>query len=102
MIILVSVVLRVLPQTKRVKKLRHNVYMAKLLRKNDFHSNVEWNVQRARDLGVKVGENCRFFGAIKYSTEPYLIEIGDIKLTLGDLMIITGLVLLVLHLTGIV
>lgn len=34
------------------------------------------NVSRARKQGVKVGENCRFFST-NFSTEPYLIEIGN-------------------------
>lgn len=34
------------------------------------------NIKIARKLGVKVGENCRFY-SLNLSTEPYLIEIGN-------------------------
>lgn len=34
------------------------------------------NVRSARKMGVKVGKNCRFFST-NFSTEPFLIEIGD-------------------------
>lgn len=31
----------------------------------------------ARSIGVKVGKNCTFLRMTNYSSEPYLIEIGD-------------------------
>lgn len=34
------------------------------------------NIDYARKLGVKVGDNCRFF-SINFSSEPYLINIGN-------------------------
>lgn len=34
------------------------------------------NIMSARKLGVIVGENCRFFST-NFSTEPYLIKIGN-------------------------
>lgn len=34
------------------------------------------NVKSARRIGVQVGNNCRFF-SMNFSTEPFLIEIGD-------------------------
>ena len=34
------------------------------------------NIKSARRIGVKVGNNCRFF-SMNFSTEPSLIEIGD-------------------------
>ncbi len=39
----------------------------------------QYNTAEARRIGVKVGENCRFIstGAATFSTEPWLIEIGD-------------------------
>ena len=36
----------------------------------------EWRVRKARELGVKVGKDCRLF-SMEFSTEPYLIELGD-------------------------
>lgn len=44
-----------------------------ILRKRDVY---EWRVEIARDRGVKVGDNCRLY-SMEFSSEPYLIEIGD-------------------------
>ena len=33
----------------------------------------------ARDLGVTVGENCRFYG-VHWGHEPFLVEIGDVPI----------------------
>ncbi len=35
-----------------------------------------YNIEFAKSLGVVVGKNCRFFST-SFSTEPFLIEIGD-------------------------
>lgn len=35
-----------------------------------------YNIEYAKSLGVIVGNNCRFFST-SFSTEPFLIEIGD-------------------------
>lgn len=35
-----------------------------------------YNIEYAKNLGVRVGKNCRFFST-SFSTEPFLIEIGD-------------------------
>lgn len=40
------------------------------------------NIDFARNIGVKVGENCRFYSTF-FSTEPYLIEVGD-NVTIAD------------------
>ena len=39
----------------------------------------KYNTDEARRIGVKVGENCRFIStsATTFSTEPWLIEIGN-------------------------
>jgi len=34
-------------------------------------------IKAARKIGVIVGENCRFVGKVGFSTEPYLISIGN-------------------------
>ena len=36
----------------------------------------EYNIRKAIKMGVKVGTDCRFY-SINFSTEPYLIEIGN-------------------------
>ncbi|RLG27424.1 hypothetical protein DRN70_02175 [Methanosarcinales archaeon] len=48
-----------------------------------------YNIQSARDQGVKVGENCRLYGPTSFSTEPYLIEIGDSTIISGNVDFIT-------------
>ena len=61
------------------------IELAKLRREDEY----EWNIQYAKSLGVKVGDNCRIYGDIFYSTEPYLIEIGDNTLISGSVSFIT-------------
>lgn len=34
-------------------------------------------IKHARHLGVHLGDNCRIVGRVTYSTEPYLISIGN-------------------------
>jgi len=74
------------------KDFYHTFYMKQLMRKD----HIAWNVECAKDAGVHVGENCRFLGNITYSTEPYLIEIGDNTIISGCVDFIThdGAVLL--------
>jgi hypothetical protein len=36
-------------------------------------------IRYLRKLGVRIGENCRV-RTMKFSTDPYLIEIGDLML----------------------
>lgn len=43
----------------------------------------------ARELGVKVGNNCRFTGMPSFGSEPYLIEIGDHVLLSSQVSFIT-------------
>jgi acetyltransferase-like isoleucine patch superfamily enzyme len=50
---------------KNIIKRIHLLYLQKT-------NSVKW----ARKLGVKVGENCRFL-SVTFSSEPYLIEIGN-------------------------
>jgi acetyltransferase-like isoleucine patch superfamily enzyme len=56
----------------RFKKFRRIIFLRKFERKDAPACAVEL----ARDLGVKVGENCRFYG-VHWGNEPFLIEIGD-------------------------
>ena len=57
----------------------------KVLRKTD---EVSWNVQRARQMGAKVGERCRFY-SLNFFSEPYLVEIGDDVIISGNVVLIT-------------
>lgn len=60
-------------------KLKRKIYLADLKRK-DW---ARWNVERARAMGVKVGENCRLYSVNVFS-EPYLLEIGDNVIVSGN------------------
>jgi len=68
-----SKIIKIFPQTEKIEKLSQKLYRGSLIYRDDFDSEVEWNVQYAKRCGVKVGTNCRFLGGISYSTEPYLI-----------------------------
>ncbi|MDZ7859280.1 MAG: acyltransferase [Candidatus Krumholzibacteriota bacterium] len=45
----------------------------KILASTDIY---QWRVEMARDMGVKIGENCRLY-TLEFSNEPYLIKIGN-------------------------
>jgi len=56
-----------------------------ILRRTDKPS---WKIEIARNQGVKVGENCRFYSA-NFFSEPYLVEIGDNVIISGDVKFLT-------------
>jgi len=72
-----------LPQSPRIKKIHRSFYIQKFLRTDIPVANVEI----ARDAGVKVGKNCRFYD-VKFGIEPFLIEIGDNVLISGNVQFI--------------
>ena len=47
-----------------------------------------WRIEIARNQGVKVGKNCRFYSASFFS-EPYLIEIGNNVIISGRVIFLT-------------
>jgi len=49
---------------------------------------VRWNVLRARELGAKVGTDCRFY-SLNFFSEPYLIEIGNDVILSGEVYFVT-------------
>lgn len=53
-------------------KVRESFYWRRLW-ENDQN---EWYLQRAISYGVKLGKNCRIM-SLNFSSEPYLIELGD-------------------------
>jgi acetyltransferase-like isoleucine patch superfamily enzyme len=55
-----------------VKRVKTSMYWRRLYRKDIF----EWRLEKARSWGVKIGKDCLIF-SMEFSTEPYLIEIGD-------------------------
>jgi len=54
------------------RKIRESLYWRRLYNRDVF----QWRVEKARSWGVKIGEGCRLY-TLEFSTEPYLVEIGD-------------------------
>jgi acetyltransferase-like isoleucine patch superfamily enzyme len=48
-----------------------------------------YRVKASRKLGVKLGDKCRISGGVEWSTEPYLIEIGDHVTIAGGVIFLT-------------
>ncbi|MCE5245548.1 MAG: acyltransferase [Candidatus Polarisedimenticolia bacterium] len=69
---------------RRLRALRRRMELAKLYREDL----ALWRVEKARDLGVKVGKGCRFF-SLNFQSEPYLIEIGDDVIISGEVILVT-------------
>lgn len=77
-------VLKYLPQTSFTQHIARKTYMARL-RREDV---VQWRVEKAKEMGAKVGKNCRFYSLNMFS-EPYLIEIGDNVIVSGQVIFVT-------------
>jgi len=60
-----------------VYRMFYKIYykLARLWYKGEKYANVV-NIKKAKNLGVQVGNNCRFYST-DFSSEPYLIEIGN-------------------------
>ena len=61
-----------LPKDFIPKSIYRKFYLADLKRK-DW---ALWNVEKAKDIGVSVGTNCRFYSR-NFFSEPYIVEIGN-------------------------
>ena len=61
-----------LTTSNKLKKFEKKIHFKILFKSNIF----QWRVETAREWGVKIGENCRLY-TLEFSTEPYLIEIGN-------------------------
>lgn len=57
----------------------------RILQKEDI---LRWRIEKSRDLGVKLGRNCRLFSA-NFFSEPWLVEIGDNVIVSGDVKFLT-------------
>jgi acetyltransferase-like isoleucine patch superfamily enzyme len=66
-------------------KMKRKLEMAHLMRT----SNIEWNIEVAREQGVRIGEGCLIYGNAFFSTEPYLVEIGDRTTVSGNVTFLT-------------
>ena len=73
-----------LPKKGILRRLYRKFFMADLRRKDWAF----WNVEKAREIGVKVGQNCRFYSLNVFS-EPYLLEIGNDVIISGEVIFIT-------------
>jgi len=65
-------------------KIKRKFQLAKLYR-DDI---ALYRVEIARQMGAKVGENCRFY-SLNFFSEPYLIEIGNDVIISGEVIFIT-------------
>ena len=61
-----------MPRNRYTQGLNSKIVMNRLYIKD----HVQWRVEKAKELGVKVGKDCRFYSA-NFMSEPYLVEIGD-------------------------
>lgn len=55
-----------------LEALKKRIYW-RSLHKEDVN---RWRIEKLRSYGAKISEDCRIF-SMEFSTEPYLIEIGD-------------------------
>ncbi len=78
------ILLTFVPKIGKIKKIHRFLYLRKLNRIDGPAAAVEF----ARDLGMKVGKDCRFYTAYE-GPEPFLIEIGDNVLISADVYLIT-------------
>jgi acetyltransferase-like isoleucine patch superfamily enzyme len=74
----------ILPKNGIITSLNQRIIMSHLFIK----APALWRVEKARQMGVKVGNGCRFYSLNLFS-EPYLIEIGDNVIISGEVMFIT-------------
>jgi len=84
MIRLLYFVIKYFPRTKFINKIQRILYVKQLSRVDGSLADVEI----AKDLGVKVGRDCRFYGP-DFGFEPFLIEIGDNVIISGRVQFIT-------------
>lgn len=78
-------VLNLLPRVGVLKRLHRIFYLRWLSRVDGPAAAVEY----ARDYGVKVGRNCRFYSSLTLTPEPFLIEIGDNVLISANVYFLT-------------
>jgi acetyltransferase-like isoleucine patch superfamily enzyme len=66
------IISKYLPDEKFIIRLNNKIEMGIL-----FHNDIfKWRLMKAREMGVKIGDNCRLF-SLDINSEPYLLEIGD-------------------------
>ncbi len=75
---------RVPLSSPRLTKLRRRLELGELNR-TDL---VRYRVELAKEMGAKIGKNCRFFSLHIFS-EPRLVEIGDNTIMSGNVVLLT-------------
>lgn len=75
---------RVPISSARLTKLRRRLELGELNR-TDL---VQYRVELAKEMGAKIGRNCRFFSLHIFS-EPRLLEIGDNTIMSGNVVLLT-------------
>lgn len=78
------IIFNTLPKTEFIKSQVYKLEMKKLRRTDIF----EWRLRKAKEIGVSIGQNCRFY-SLEIFSEPYLIEIGDNVIISGNVRFIT-------------
>jgi len=68
----------------RLTRLRRRLELGELNR-TDL---VQYRVEQAKEMGAKIGKNCRFFSLHIFS-EPRLVEIGDNTIMSGNVVLLT-------------
>lgn len=75
---------RVPGSSPRLTKLRRRLELGELNRTNL----VQYRVELAKEMGAKIGRNCRFFSLHIFS-EPQLVDIGDNTIMSGNVVLLT-------------
>jgi acetyltransferase-like isoleucine patch superfamily enzyme len=75
---------RVPGSSAKLTKLRRRLELGELNR-TDL---VQYRVERAKEMGAKIGKNCRFFSLHIFS-EPRLLDIGDNTIMSGNVVLLT-------------
>ena len=79
-----SLLQRVSYSSPRLDRIRRRIELGYLFR-TDL---VQYRVERAREMGAKVGKGCRFF-SLQIFSEPTLVEIGENTIMSGDVTLLT-------------
>jgi acetyltransferase-like isoleucine patch superfamily enzyme len=86
---IVLVAVRALPQAWRRSSARLVALVERLEMGELWRTDVmAWRVRRARQMGVKIGQNCRLY-SLNISSEAELIEVGDDVIISGEVMFVT-------------
>jgi acetyltransferase-like isoleucine patch superfamily enzyme len=69
---------------KLIHRIRESLYWRRLWKKDP----TEWHRQKALRYGVRMGRDCRIM-SLDFSSEPYLVELGDHVLVASHVRFIT-------------